>query len=149
MKTNLHRFSLLIAIMACSKSHVSGTPAERAVGNTTETSARPQDRRLGSSDAASDTTPEPRAPTAVTECTESPVGRSRCMIAKVLRDVSETYLLPGGGGISAVRAVARDTYAVSIAQEERVDVITYTLALDDRGEAVIKRRTESSETRGR
>jgi hypothetical protein len=71
------------------------------------------------------------------------------MIATVLRDVRETYLLTGGGGISALRGVATDTYAVSIAQEERLDVITYVLQLDDHGEAVIKQRTESTESRGR
>lgn len=93
--------------------------------------------------------PQPQAPSVVTECTQNALGRSRCMIAKVLRDVRETYLIPGGGGISAVRAVANDTYAVSIAQEERLDVITYVLELDERGEATVKQRTESTETRGR
>ena len=68
------------------------------------------------------------------------------MIEAVLKDLKATYPLTGGGGISDLRLVATDTYAASIAQEERIDVITYTLGLDDRGLVVIQKRTESTKS---
>jgi hypothetical protein len=82
------------------------------------------------------------------DCGKNALERSRCMIEAILADLSTTYTQVGGGGISDIRMTATDTYAVSMPQEERVDIITYELALKDDGTVAITGRTEESKTRG-
>lgn len=59
------------------------------------------------------------------------MSRSRSLIEAVLNDVAAAYSQEAGGGITDIRQAASDTYRVSIAQEERVDLITYSLAIDN------------------
>lgn len=61
----------------------------------------------------------------------TPLKKSHVMIQHILDDISETYTHSGGGGITQIQLSATDTYSVSIAQEERIDQITYTLTVDD------------------
>lgn len=65
------------------------------------------------------------------ESCATPVSRSRAMIEAVLNDIADTYSPHGGGGITEIKQTATDTLRVSIAQEERVDLITYSLAIDE------------------
>ena len=83
------------------------------------------------------------------DCTKNPVARSRCIIEAILRDVSETYTLAGGGGISSIKQDATLVFTVSISQEERKDLITYTVEMTDDGEVVIKDRKTGTKSRGR
>ena len=81
-------------------------------------------------------------------CTRPPLEQSREMIRTVLDDLMQTYTQVGGGGISSIRLAATRTYVVSIAQEERIDEITYELDVDEACKARIVRREESSRTPG-
>ena len=83
---------------------------------------------------------------AKSDCAKSPVHRSICMIEAVLNDIQASYPDTGGGGISDIRLVATDTYTASIAQEERIDLITYKLAIDAKGQVVIKERSEGTKS---
>lgn len=82
------------------------------------------------------------------DCKESPVKRSICMIEAVLQDVKASYPHQSGGGVSQIRLAATDTYVVSISQEERVDLITYKLAIDAKGKVLIKERSEGTKSAG-
>ena len=63
------------------------------------------------------------------------------MIGAILKDISKTYTAAGGGGITDIKLVATNTYKVSIAQEERVDIINYVLTFKKKNEVVISKRT--------
>lgn len=82
------------------------------------------------------------------DCTENAVARSRCIIEAILSDVSETYDSVGGGGISSIKQDATWTYTVSISQEERVDQITYTVAMSPDGKVTIKDRKAGTKSFG-
>jgi hypothetical protein len=148
----VHLLLLLLAITACSTSERSSSspPAQELDKAPPAAAAQAaQAVPMGTSDAASDVAPSAAADrdaAALPECAQSALKRSRCMIDAVLRDLKTSYPLTGGGGISDLSLVATDTYAVSIAQEERIDVITYTLALDDRGQVLIQKRSESTKS---
>ena len=70
-----------------------------------------------------------KQPESTSKCGETPVENSLGMIEVILKDIKDTYTLPGGGGIGEIKAVAETTFTVSIAQEERVDLITYELEI--------------------
>ncbi len=81
-------------------------------------------------------------------CDESPLARSRCMIEALLDDLSRTYLLTGGGGISSIDQKATWVYEVSLSQRERVDVITYSFELTDEGLVEIVGKQKSTRSKG-
>lgn len=70
-------------------------------------------------------------------CDLTPVQRSQEMIRTILDDISRTYTLPGGGGISKIGLIATNVYVVSIPQEERIDEITYEMSINSDCKAVI------------
>jgi hypothetical protein len=155
VRTNVRFFLLLFAIMGCSASEggsgaLPGQKVDKARPPAAIQASELQvPGRIGASaGVAGAVTPGQDAATVVSECMQSALNRSRCMIEAVLQDIKATYPLTGGGGISNLRLVATDTYAVSIAQEERLDVITYTLELDDRGQVVIRKRVEGAKSGG-
>lgn len=82
------------------------------------------------------------------DCNENAVARSRCIIEAILRDIGATYEFVGGGGISSIKQDATWTYTVSIAQEERVDEITYTVEVSPEGEVIIKDRKTGTKSYG-
>ena len=83
-------------------------------------------------------------------CTNSAITQSRCIIDTMLNDIEKTYRLHGGGGISSIKQISTWSYTISISQEERVDLITYTVKLSSKGKIVIMDRkieTESAKPR--
>jgi len=81
-------------------------------------------------------------------CRQSALSRSKSLFDAVLVDVTKTYHITGGGGISALSLIATDVIKVSISQEERVDEITYTLTTRPNCEVVILKKRESTRTMG-
>lgn len=81
------------------------------------------------------------------DCTDNPVARSRCIIEAILDDVDKTYTQTGGGGISHIDQDATWTYTVSINQEERTDLITYTVEMSDDGKVTITDRKTATKSR--
>jgi hypothetical protein len=77
-------------------------------------------------------------------CVMTAVEKSICVYEAILNDVRENYTFAGGGGISAIRQTMTTTYEVTIAQEERADVWTYEIAVDDAGAVKILNRTEGT-----
>ena len=152
MRSHVRLFLLLLALAGCSTTdRSSSAPPAQELGKA-PAAAAPQaapPEPAATPDAAPDVAPSAavdRDAAALSECAQSALKRSRCMIESVLQDLKATYPLTGGGGISDLRMVASDTVAVSIAQEERMDVITYTLALDGRGQVIIQGRSESTKS---
>jgi len=75
------------------------------------------------------------------------VERSICILEALLADVRATYKLSGGGGVSAIVQKATHHYQVQIAQEGRVDLIDYEVAIGPGGAVKITSRKESSSSR--
>ena len=78
-------------------------------------------------------------------CGATEIERSACMIELILADLRANYREVGGGGITRIEAGAGMSYAVSLPQEERTDVLTYEFEFRG-GAVVMKRRTESTES---
>lgn len=72
-------------------------------------------------------------------CKLSPVERSLQMLRTVLNDLETNYSLIGGG-ISQIKQVATHVYQVSIAQEERIDQITYASSINAACEVSIDKK---------
>lgn len=81
-------------------------------------------------------------------CNQTPLKKSQEMIRFILNDLTQSYTEVGGGGISGIRQVATHTYMVSIAQEERIDQITYDLDIDQNCKITILSRKVSALTPG-
>ena len=79
------------------------------------------------------------------DCTENAITRSRCIIEAILEDISETYRFVGGG-ITSIKQDSTWTFTVSIAQEERIDLITYTVSLTPDGAVTIENRETGVES---
>lgn len=63
-------------------------------------------------------------------CQQTPLKKSQELIRFILDDMTKTYTQVGGGGITAIKLAATNTFVVSVSQEERIDQITYELAVD-------------------
>jgi len=63
-------------------------------------------------------------------CQQASLKKSQELIRFILNDMSETYIEVGGGGITAIKLTATNTFVVSVSQEERIDQITYELDVD-------------------
>lgn len=61
----------------------------------------------------------------------TPLDKSVAMIEFVLADVKSTYTQVGGGGITGIKQSFTNTLVVSIAQEERIDQLTYELTIGE------------------
>ena len=70
-------------------------------------------------------------------CKLTPVERDRKMIIVVLDELIVSYDWGGGGGISEIKQLATNTFRGSIAQDERVDLTTYTLEINHACEVTI------------
>lgn len=80
------------------------------------------------------------------DCAKSALSQSRCIIEAILNDIEKTYHLVGGGGISSIKQDSTWVYTVSISQEERVDLITYTVEISPEGKVAITDRKTGTKT---
>lgn len=87
------------------------------------------------------------AETMAADCTKTPVAQSRCIIDAILEDLEKTYSFSGsGGGVSGIKQETSWSYTVSLPQEERVDLITYTVEMSPEGKVIIKDRKTGTQT---
>ncbi len=75
-------------------------------------------------------------------CHEPALARTQCLIQAALEDLAATYPNTGGGGIVEIKALSTLVYRISIAQEERVDLVTYEFEIEPDGRTRIVKRTE-------
>jgi len=78
------------------------------------------------------------------ECQQTAVKKSQEMIRFILNDLSATYTQVGGGGITGIKLTATKTFQISISQEERIDQISYELAIDKNCKITVLNRKEST-----
>lgn len=79
-------------------------------------------------------------------CQMNAIERSKCIIEAILADISRTYKDVGGGGISAIKQNSTTSFTVSIAQEERVDLLTYEAEVDGNGKVRVKKTGEGTQS---
>lgn len=77
-------------------------------------------------------------------CQMNAIERSKCIIEAILADISRTYKDVGGGGISAIKQNSTTSFTVSIAQEERVDLLTYEAEVDGKGKVSVRKTGEGT-----
>lgn len=77
------------------------------------------------------------------------IERSKCIIEAILADISRTYKQVGGGGISAIKQNSTTSFTVSIAQEERVDLLTYEAEVDAQGRVRLSGPKTGTQSPGR
>ncbi len=65
------------------------------------------------------------------KCEMAPVKKSKVIIEAILSDVDFSYLELEGGGISEIKQIRTNVFVVSISQEERIDQLTYEVAIDN------------------
>lgn len=82
------------------------------------------------------------------DCTKNALTQSRCIIDAILNDIVKTYPLTGGGGISSIKQESTWVYTVSILQEERIDLIAYTVEISREGIVAITDRKTGTESQG-
>ena len=78
-------------------------------------------------------------------CKEPALVRTDCLIRAALDDLAKTYKNVGGGGISEIKQLSTYVYRISIAQEERVDQVTYEFDTASKGRFVILKRSTSTD----
>ncbi|MBP0483303.1 hypothetical protein [Sagittula salina] len=61
----------------------------------------------------------------------TPLETSLCAMRAILDNVEQDYGMPGGDGVSEIRRTGPDTWVVEMLQEERADIWTYTLSIED------------------
>jgi hypothetical protein len=77
-------------------------------------------------------------------CKSNSIIKSQSLINFMLKDILANYAHTGGGGITSIKETLTHTYEVSIAQEERVDVLTYELAIDEGCTVKLLKKSEST-----
>lgn len=82
-------------------------------------------------------------------CKSNSIVKSQSLINFILEDILATYAHSGGGGITSIKQTVTHTYEVSIAQEERMDVLTYELAIDEDCAVTLLKKSESTVNFGR
>ena len=82
------------------------------------------------------------------DCRKSALAKSECMIRAILEDIAITYTQVGGGGITEIKSLETNKYRAAIAQEGRVDFITYEFEMNSDGHVSIVRRTEHGQKKG-
>src|SRR5215475_1591660 len=60
-------------------------------------------------------------------CAMNPIQESICIYQAILADVAKTYSHRGGGGISSIVQTSTTAFTVQIAQEGKVDLLSYTV----------------------
>lgn len=73
---------------------------------------------------------------------------SKKMIDFILQDLEKSYDHLGGGGISEIKQTYTNVYEVSILQEERVDVFTYEMNINEQCDVSIESKRASAITAG-
>lgn len=85
----------------------------------------------------------------IKHCGLSAIKKSNALIQFVLSDIKSTYPHDGGGGISEIKQTQTNVFVVSIAQEERIDQLTYELSIDDSCKVALVKKEESTISFGR
>ena len=80
-------------------------------------------------------------------CQMNAIERSKCIIEAILADISRTYTQVGGGGINAIKQNSTTSFTVSIAQEERTDLLTYEATVDAKGKVSVRKIGEDTKSR--
>jgi hypothetical protein len=70
-------------------------------------------------------------------CSVTVLSQSQDFIRAILDDISANYTHVGGGGITKIKLIATNTFEVSISQEERIDLMTYKVEVNDSCEVKI------------
>ena len=83
-------------------------------------------------------------PDQMKNCESNSVVKSKSLINFILDDILATYRHTGGGGITSIKEVVTHTYEVTIAQEERMDVLRYELAIDETCIVTLLKKSEST-----
>ena len=83
-----------------------------------------------------------------TSCKTNKIIRSQKLINFIFADINTTYSQTGGGGITAIKETATNVFNVSISQEERIDVLTYHLDVDEECNIKLIKTEESTITFG-
>ena len=63
------------------------------------------------------------------DCTMDALHQSACIYQLILDDLKATYPFPGGGGIQSIVQKSTTGFVASLGQEERVDEISYDIAI--------------------
>lgn len=79
----------------------------------------------------------------LTRCENSAIEKSYALIHFILDDIKATYPHVGGGGISEIKQTQTNFFVVSIAQEERIDQLSYELAIDKHCKVSLVKKEES------
>ena len=77
-------------------------------------------------------------------CDGSAVKKSSAAISFILSDLNSNYKNTGGGGITTIKLTQTNVYEVSIAQEERIDKISYEFEVDSACKVKLIHREEST-----
>ena len=77
-------------------------------------------------------------------CNNSAIKKSSLLIRYVLDDIEKNYHHTGGGGISEIKQTQTNVFVVSIAQEERIDQLTYAMEIDDGCKITLLEKSEST-----
>ncbi|WP_332694776.1 hypothetical protein [Bosea sp. (in: a-proteobacteria)] len=80
-------------------------------------------------------------------CQMNAIERSKCIIEAILADISRSYKEIGGGGISAIKQNSTTSFTVSIAQEGRVDLLTYEAQVDGKGKVSVSKTGTDTQSR--
>ncbi|HSC68964.1 MAG TPA: hypothetical protein VLC79_14800 [Cellvibrio sp.] len=78
------------------------------------------------------------------KCKNSAIEKSNALFKFILSDIQSNYSHKGGGGISEIKQRKTNIFLVSIAQEERIDQLTYELSIDDGCKVVLVKKEEST-----
>jgi hypothetical protein len=77
-------------------------------------------------------------------CEYSAVDRSYALLQFILEDIKSTYPNTGGGGISEIKQTKTNVFVVSIEQEERIDQLSYELAIAKQCRVSLIKKDEST-----
>lgn len=77
-------------------------------------------------------------------CKSNAILKSQSLINFILNDMLANYTHAGGGGITSIKETVTNSFDVSIAQEERMDILTYELAIDEVCTVTLLKKSEST-----
>jgi hypothetical protein len=87
---------------------------------------------------------QPTKEAANMKCGNSAIDKSYAMIHFILDDIKDHYPNIGGGGITEIKQTKTNVFLISIAQEERIDQISYALSVDDECKVALLKKEEST-----
>lgn len=77
-------------------------------------------------------------------CQTNRILKSNALIDYIFQDILKNYPYTGGGGVTSIKEVSTNTFEVTIAQEERIDVLLYALRIDGNCNVDQLKKTESA-----